>query len=162
MKHSIRIALAALALVEATASFGQAPAYTFFVRQVQMPTEAGWDITVSQQGSQLSPLAINPFGARFELWAVKSSPLTSFLLDTTYVNSYVPVASVQIQTEDPYTVIPRTRADRPYFVSVTVNGLSSDPTAPEPARSVKLLRHAQAYGPNGDGSNLDRSLATLV
>jgi hypothetical protein len=162
MSHCLRIALFSLALSIAPSVFGQTTGYTFFVRQVQMPAEAGWDITVSQQGSQLSPLAINPYGARFELWAVKSSPLTSYLLDTTYVNSYVPVASVQIQTEDPYTLIPRTRADRPYYVSITVSGLSSDPMAPDAAKSVKMLRHAQAYPANGDGSNLNRSLATLV
>ena len=162
MKHVARLVLLAGFLALAPGAFGQSTGYTFFVRQVQMPTEAGWDITVNQTGSQLSPLAINPFGARFELWAVKSSPLTSFLLDTTYVNSYVPVANVQIQTEDPYSVIPRTRADRPYYVSITVSGLSSDPAAPDPAKSVKLLRHAQAYTPNGDGSAINRSLATLV
>jgi hypothetical protein len=162
MKHFPCLLLTTFLLALSPSAFGQSTGYTFFVRQVQMPAEAGWDITVAQTGSQLSPLAINPFGARFELWAVRSSPLTSYLLDTTYVNSYVPVANVQIQTEDPYTVIPRTRADRPYYVSITVSGLSTDPAAPAAAKSVKLLRHAQAYTPTGDGSNINRSLATLI
>lgn len=160
MKRFLFLVIIAAALHASPSVFAQT--YTFFVRQVQMPDEAGWDVTVGQQGSQLSPLAINPNGARFELWAVRSAPLASFLLDTTYVNSYVPVATVQIQTEDPYNVIPRTRADRPYYVSITVSGLSSDPAAPEAAKAVKLLRHAQAYPANGDATNINRSQATLV
>lgn len=136
--------------------------YTFFVRQIQMPDAAEWDVTVAQEGSQQSPLAINPNGARFELWTVKANPLTSYLLDTTYVNSYIPVAQVSIQSEDPYSVIPRTRADRPFQVTITVNGLSIDPMAPEAAKSVKLLRHVQAYAGNENGSSVNRGQATLL
>ncbi len=140
----------------------QAQNYTYFVRQVQMPDEAEWDVSVSQQGTQQSPLAINPNGARFELWTVRSNPLTSYLLDTTYVNSYVPVANVNITSEDPYSVIPRTRADRPFQVEISINGMSLDPTAPEAARTVKLLRHAQAYSGNDNGSNVNRGQANLL
>jgi len=136
--------------------------YTFFIRQVQMPDELIWDVAVDQEGSQLSPLAINPNGARFELWTVKSSPLTSYLLDTTYVNSYVPVADVTITSEDPYEVIPRTRADQPFTVTIDVQGLSADPDAPDAAKGVKLLRHVQSYGADGNGININRNLATLL
>lgn len=138
--------------------------YTFFVRQIQLnPTgELEWDMDVAQEGSEQSPLPINPFGARFELYTIKSSPLTSFLLDTTYVNSYIPVAMVEITSGDPYEVIPRTRADQPFEVSINISGLSTDPTAPAAAQSVKLLRHVQAY-PNGEyGSGIDRGAATLL
>lgn len=136
--------------------------FTFFVRQIQMPDEAAWDVSVGQQGSQQSPLAINPNGARFELWTVRSNPLTSYLLDTTYVNSYVPVAQLSITSEDPYSVIPRTRADRPFNISITVSGMSTDPTAPPAALSVKLLRHVQAYSGNDNGTNVNRALAILL
>lgn len=136
--------------------------YTFFIRQVQMPDALIWDVAVDQQGSQLSPLAINPNGARFELWTVKSSPLTSYLLDTTYVNSYIPVADVTFTSEDPYEVIPRTRADRPFTVTIDVQGLSPDPDAPEAAKGVKLLRHVQSYGADGNGIDINRSYATLL
>ena len=56
--------------------------YTFFVQQIQMDgdgdaaNDLDWDVSVPQEGSQQSPLAINPYGARFELWAIKSDPLT--------------------------------------------------------------------------------------
>ncbi len=136
--------------------------YTYFVRQLQMPDEAEWDMSVEQKGQTQSPLAINPNGARFELWTVKSSPLTSYLLDTTYVNSYIPVAQINIITEDPYETIRRTRADRPFSVEITVSGMSSDPEAPEAAKTVKVLHHAQSYGDGGTGSGLDRSQATLL
>jgi hypothetical protein len=136
--------------------------YTFFVRQVQMPDAAEWDVTVAQDGSQQSPLAINPNGARFELWTVKANPLTSYLLDTTYVNSYIPVSSVLIQSEDPYSIIPRTRCDRPFQVTIKVNGLSIDPEAPDAAKSVKLLRHVQSYVGSENGATVKRGQATLL
>ncbi len=148
-------------------AFGSAPAsaddnYTFFVRQVQMPDELEWDMDVTQQGTDQSALPINPNGARFELWTVKSTPLTSYLLDTTYVNSYIPVSTVSITSGDPYEVIPRTRADQPFTVTIDVSGLSSDPSAPAAALSVKLLRHVQAYLGNDNGQAVNRGLATLL
>ncbi|MEM7014978.1 MAG: hypothetical protein AAF585_26255, partial [Verrucomicrobiota bacterium] len=85
--------------------------FTNFIRQVQMPTGVEWDATVENSGERLSLLPINPGGARFELWTVKSSPLTSYLLDTKYVGAYVPIAQVEIISEDPYELVPRTRAD---------------------------------------------------
>lgn len=136
--------------------------YTYFIRQTQMPDNTNYDVSVEQDGSRLSEMAINPEGARFELWTVKSDPLTSYLLDTTYVNSYIPVAEVEILSEDPYEVIPRTRADRPFTVNITINGLSSDPSAPAAAQSVKLIRHVQQYQSKGTGKNTDRGNATLL
>jgi hypothetical protein len=136
--------------------------YTNFIRQVQMPSGVQWDASVAATGSQLSPLAINPGGARFELRTVKPSPLTSYLLDTRYVGTYVPQAGVVIRTEDPYPTIPRTRADRPFYVEVTVAGLLSGATVPDASKSAKLLRHVQSYGVGGTGVSLDRTQATLL
>ncbi|MES2996138.1 MAG: hypothetical protein V4733_04935 [Verrucomicrobiota bacterium] len=110
-----------------------------------------------------SPLAIEPGGARFELWTIKSgTPPKSTLLDTRYVSTYTPVGNIAITSTDPYHLIPRTRADQPFFVKVVVEGLSSDPSAQEPAKSVKFLRHTQSYGSGGTGVNIDRSQATLL
>ncbi len=158
-RHLPLLALLLGAFVSAEA---QSTGYTFFIRQTQMPGDVAWDVPVTQQGSQQSPLAINPTGARFDLWAVRSNPLASTLVDSTYVQSYVPVASVDIVSEDPYTVIPRTRADRPFRVNIVMQGLSSDPTAPAAAKSVKLLRHVQAYTGSEYGVTIDRSKATLL
>jgi hypothetical protein len=157
-------ALLALFSASPGTAFGQAGAvYTNFVRQVQLPTNVIWDVSVLPTGEQLSPLAIDPGGARFELWTVKSDPLTVYLLDTKYVGTYVPMAQVVIRTEDPntYTGIPRTRADRPFVVDVATSGLRSEDEAPAASKSVKLLRHVQSYGEGGTAQNIDRNQAIL-
>jgi hypothetical protein len=136
--------------------------YTNFIRQVQLPTGVQWDATVAASGEQNSALPLDVGGARFELWTVLSEPLTSYLLDTRYVNAYAPAAEVVIRSEDPYPVVPRTRADRPFFVDVTVSGLLAGATDPEASKAVKLLRHVQSYGVGGTGENIDRTQASLL
>lgn len=140
--------------------------YQNFVRQVQMPTDGSpgvvWNVPVEASGEQLSPLEINPGGARFELHTVSSDPFIGYLLDTKYVGAYIPVAEVQIRTEDPYETIPRTRADRPFNVEITINGLRDGVDDPEPSKKVKVLHHVQSYGAGGDGSGIDRDQAILL
>ena len=151
--------------------------YTNFIRQIQLPTGVQYDASVAASGEQLSPLEINPGGARFELWTVKSSPLTNYLLDTRYVGAYVPIAQVVIDCEDTYgkdltntgpvpcnipAMIRRTRADRPFSVYITTSGLLSGATDPAASKSVKLLRHVQSYGLAGTGVILDRTQATFL
>lgn len=164
MKKTL-LALSALVSLLPCAVKGQGGAtYTNWIRQVQLPSGVLWDASVGATGEQLSPLEINPGGARFELWTVKSDPVTVYLLDTKYVGTYVPMASVVIRTEDPntYTAIPRTRADRPFVVEVTTSGLRSEVDAPEASKSVKLLRHVQSYGVGGTGEAINRDQATLI
>lgn len=159
------IPLLSCVLASSGTVFGQAGAtYANFVRQVQLPSNVIWDASVAPSGEQLSPLEINPGGARFELWTVKSDPLTVYLLDTKYVGTYVPMADVIIRTEDPYiyTGIPRTRADRPFVVDVTTSGLRSEIDAPTASKRVKLLRHVQSYGVGGVGEGIDRNQAILL
>lgn len=157
---------AAVFLGASGSAFGQAADfYTNFVRQVQLPSGLTWDITVLPEGEQFSPLPIDPGGARFEVWTVQNDPVTVFLLDTKYVGTYVPVANVNIRTEDPYNYtggIPRTRADRPIIIDIEVNGLLTGAEYPDAAKSVNLLRHVQSYGEGGTGQDIDRTQATLV
>lgn len=139
--------------------------YVNFIRQVQVPSGVQWDMSVATASSgdgTLAPLPVDTSGARFELWTVKSSPLASYLLGTQFVGAYVPEAEVAIQSEDPYAVVPRTRADRPFTVTVTVSNLLSGAGDPAGAKSVKLLRHVQSYGAGGTGTSLDRTQATLL
>lgn len=141
--------------------YGDAAAgWTNFIRQKQYPSGFERDVSVQQTGQRFSELPIDPGGARFELWTVRSDGSSNHLLDNKYVGAYVPIATVQISTGDPYSVIPRTRADQPIAVTITVQGLHGDPSAPEAARKVHFLRHVQSYGA-GDGSNIDRDQATL-
>ena len=149
--------------IGATMALGQAGAtYTNFLRQVQLPTEVRWDVQVPDEGEELSPLAIDPGGARFELWTIIDAPLQSHLLDEKYVSTYTPVAEVVIVSEDPYEALPRTRADRPFDVLIQTDGLRNDEDAPEAAKAVRLMRHVQTYGEGGTGDNIDRSQATLL
>ncbi|MFK7852368.1 MAG: hypothetical protein AB8D78_15440 [Akkermansiaceae bacterium] len=143
-------------------SFGTAAAqtpaslYQNFVRQVQLPSDGSpgvvWNVPVDQAGERLSPLEINPGGARFELHTVNSNPFIGYLLDTKYVSAYTPVAEVQIRTEDPYETVPRTRADRPFNVEITIHGLRNGADDPEASKQVKLLHHVESYGTGNQGN----------
>lgn len=161
MNPRILLLAIAAALGGSAAAPGQT-GYTNFIRQIQTVSNIEWDVPVSQVGQQLSPLSVDPGGARFELWTVLSSPLTSYLLDHKYVGTYVPQASVRIVSEDPYAVIPRTRADRPFVVEITISGLlPEDPDAPAAAKAVTARRFVQSYGEDGTGVGIDRDQATL-
>lgn len=137
--------------------------YTNFVRQVQYPSEIVWDATVPPSGEDVSELPIDPGGARFELWTVNSDPLTAYLLDSTYVGTYTPVATSYVVTEDTGNdnVIPRTRADRPFQIYVTVGGLRSGEDDPEASKAVQLMRHVQSYGEDGTGADVNPDQAIL-
>jgi len=146
----------------ATSAWSQTATYTNFIRQVQYPSEVVYDASVNSSGQRLSQLAIDPGGARFELWTVSSVGPTSYLLDSNYVGTYIPVATVAVRSEDNTSAIPRTRADRPFYVDLTVGGLLSGASDPEPSKSVKFLRHVQSYGVGGTGIGIDRTQATLL
>ena len=152
--------LLALAAVGSVAHAAEAN-FTNFIRQVQVASGAELDVDVEQAGQQLSALAIDPGGARFELWTVNEGNFADYLLDQVYVGTYVPQATLVIQTEDPYVTIPRTRADRPFRVSLKIAGMSTDPSAPPAARLVKFQHHVQSYGEDGTDLGIDRALATL-
>jgi hypothetical protein len=143
-------------------TWAQGMDYTNFIRQVQYPSGVVWDASVDSSGQQLSALAIDPGGAQFELWTVKSDTMTSYLLGSNYVGTYIPVATVVVRSEDGSSTIPRTRADRPFYVDVTISGLLNGDTDPEPSKSVKFLRHVQSYGVGGTGVGIDRTQAILL
>jgi hypothetical protein len=152
-----------LGLLFATqATMGQTSNFTNFIRQKQLPTDVIWDMPVEATGERYSELPINPGGAQFELWTVNSVTAKDYVLEVRYVGAYVPVSTVMIRSEDPYDVIPRTRADRPFTVDLMVDGLSLDPTAQEAARKVKLFHHVQSYGAAGTGFGIDRTQATQL
>ncbi len=137
--------------------------YTNFIRQFQTTSGVQWDASVAANGEQVSQLGVDKGGSRFELWTfLTNSPTTSYLLDTAFVGTYIPLAAVTIHSEDPYGPIPRTRADRMFSVDIAVNGLLNGANDPVSAKSVNLMRHVQSYGSGGTGVNLDRSQATLL
>lgn len=157
------IPLSALCLALAVVPcHGAGESYTNFIRQVQLPSGVQWDATVAATGERNSPLAVDQGGARFELWTVLSTAQKSYLLDSTFVSTYAPAAEITIVTEDPYPLVPRTRADRPFSVDLNVTGLLGSTATVDAAKSVKFLRHVQAYATKGTGDTLDRSQASLL
>ncbi len=136
--------------------------YAFFIRQEQIPSGIIWDMPVDRTGETTSHLAINPGAAEFELWAVGGPLVKAYLLDTTVAGPYLPMATVTLRSEDPYPVLPRTRADRPFYVDVTVHGLFSDEAAPPESKGVTLTNYVQSYGETGTGADLDRDQATFL
>lgn len=147
----------------------ESDSYLNLIRQFQTPSAVTWDASdnVAASGEQPSALAINPGGARFELWTMKSSPetgITEYLLSSNYVGEYIPTAIVTISSEDDTSSIPRTRADRPFYVDILIDGLKfpSDPNFPEASKSVNLDRHVQSYGVGGTGVDIDRTQASLL
>jgi len=180
MKSFLKIVLAALA-GSSVAQAADDPTYTNWIYQYQMPSNVTWNAkdSVAPTGSQQSTLAINPGGARFDLSTIKAvgSTLTEYVLDSSYVGTYVPQGAVVIDCGDTYgkdlsyagtpprnlpAMIRRTRADQPFTAYVTVSGLLSGTDDPEASKSVKLLRHVQSYGAGGTGVNLNRTQATLL
>lgn len=161
MKTTFKYIIAALFCCTAGAS-AQSSAYTNFIRQVQFPGGVAYDASVAVFGQDFSQLAIDPGGARFELWTVHSATLERHLLSSTYVGTYTPVAGVEIVSEDLSAAIPRTRADRPFQVMVKVDGLMVGDDVPDAAKRVKFLHHVQSYGVDGTGENIDRAQAILL
>lgn len=163
MKTIIHSTIAAV-LCAASGAFAQSSAYTNFIRQVQFPSGLAYDATgLAANGQDFSQLAIDPGGARFELWTVHTESLTSYLLSSNYVGTYIPISNVVIRSEDESAAIPRTRADRPFQVEITVSGLlAPGDGVPVPATQVKFLHHVQSYGDQGTGIDLDRTQATLL
>ena len=74
------------------------------------------------------------------------------------VGAYLPTAEITIVTEDPFPGIPRTRADRPFDVEVTVHGLLSGPGLPEASKKVLFEQYAAHY-PQSQTLTRDEALA---
>ncbi len=161
MKSKLFLALAAFVL-SAVSVVAQAPTtYTNFIYQIQNGVSYQMP-NLPPNGNRLSLLGIPEGGAKFELWTIKQEggeDPVSYLLDDKFVGAFVPAASVQIVSEDPYDLIPRTRADRPFTVKVT---LAINEDVPAELQAVNIERYVQSYGPKGDGTNIDRSQATKI
>lgn len=160
MKTTAFTAFAALSLT-LSQGWSQSSNYTNFIRQTQFPTKVIWDMTVAPSGQELSYLPIDPGGARFELWTVDQNAV-SYLLASSYVGTYIPVVALELLSEDTTSEIKRTRADRPFTVRFSVDGLRNGATDPVASKSVDFLWHVQSYGEGGTGENIDRKQAILM
>lgn len=149
--------LAAAATLLAGQAFAVGEGYTNFVRQQQQTTKVVWDMMgVSAKDSSASQLTLEAGGALFQLWTIQSATSTAaakdYLLDSKTVGAYLPTATVTVKTADPYTRVPRTRADQPFTVTVNVQGLKAAGVGvPEAATKVLLEQHLAPY-PKGTTS----------
>lgn len=137
-----------------------------FIRQHPLPYDPNnyyQGPPVAQNGSQASIQPVQENGALFKL-LTRDSKGTTYPLAETKVGTFLPAATVTIVSEDPYLTYPRTRADRPFGVQVTVSGLKTgtDPVSgtayPEAAGKVRLTHAVMAYPAGTHGLNVTRNL----
>jgi len=113
-----------------------------YIRQTQLDSGIIWDMPLATiEGRSSSPLPLEESGALFQLWTLRGSDLQDFILDQKLVGTYLPDAAIRITTSDPYPLAHRTRADQPFTVEVDMNGLLSDPDAPEAAKMAIFEHH---------------------
>lgn len=73
----------------------------------------------------------------FRLWTIRLSDNKEYLLDEKTVSSYHPQATIKITSDDPYTLIPRTRVDQTFNIEYEVSGIiTDDPSVQDAAKSV--------------------------
>lgn len=149
MKFHSKLLLALfVAVTSVPVSAQQQPTWTNFLRQRQALTGVELQTNVPNNGSQLSLLPLELNGAQFTIWTLKSGTgEVPQLLATQFVDAYQNAATVEVQTGDPYTLIPRTRVDKPFTVRLQVSGLrpivaGSDTTG----TSVRFTHTASNYG----------------
>lgn len=139
--------LSALALTISSVP-GQSDAYLNTVRQIDQASEFEWDVTVPAKGTRLSREGVGNAGALFQLWSVHRKTAEEYHLDEKFVSAYSPKSTITITTRDPYKVVPRTRVDQPFTVTVQVSGLRSERAAPIESKRL-LLKHEVANFPEG-------------
>ena len=109
-------------------------------------------VTSADTGRSIAFLPLDEGGASFELYAYGSAwDDKLYFLDRKVIGHYMPEASITIQTEDrahewfnPNNP-PRTRADKPYTLAISVSGLLSGPEVPEYTREVLYSHLGQNY-----------------
>lgn len=151
--------LAILALLLGTNTYTEAA--DNIIRQKVLNYGLQYDIvTTDNSGNGIAKLPMQAGGSSFELFAHGSAWDTNvYFLDRKVIGHYLPVGTIQIQTGDSYhdwfnpQAPPRTRADKPYQLAISVSGLTADPTAPRAAREVLYTHVGQNYDstftPNG-------------
>lgn len=158
----------ALLLVGSNLATARAQSPYHFLRQVSQATGLQLDVPIEEEGSRNAPLPILVGGSRFELWTVESNPVRDYLLDVDFVDLNLPKSSIRIVTEDPCTTVVRTRADRPFRVEVTTNGLLGFLGLPIIDDLIVVYRHVQSYdseeflGLNIGGLSLNANQGILI
>ena len=128
-----------------------------FIRQQQKTTGVVWSMPVVPVGNGPSQLPLEQDGALFQLWTIEQATAKDHLLDQKLVGAYLPSAAISIRTLDPYSAVPRTRADQPFTVTFNVSGLLSGAGLPEASTRVLLEHHLANY--KGDQKSIPAAQA---
>ncbi len=120
-----------------------------FIRQIQTVNGSNviYDMAISNDQGQVISKPLAAETAVFQLYATvtgTNNVQTLEKLDEKAVGTFLPTASVQILSADPYSP-PRTRADQPYGVRLTINGLLASGSAA--TTSVRVGRNYKGYSP---------------
>ena len=122
-----------------------------FIRQIQTVNNASviYDMPVtSNEGSITSkPLAAD--SAIFQLYttvAGTNNTTTLKKLDEKTVGTFMPQVTVTALSADPYFP-PRTRADQPYGMRITIAGMSNAATVPDYLKKVQVARSYKLSDP---------------
>lgn len=115
--------------------------------------------TIGAEGNDvLVGEAVPESGALFILSTIQAVPFQDWFLDQTAVGAYLPQAEVEIITHDNESLQPRTRADQPIQVNVSVSGLYEPGVLNLPpevvqqaATEVRLQLFSQSY-PQGQST----------
>ncbi len=135
---------AAIALMSAT--WGQC---ADFIRQIQVVNGSTviYDIPIANDNGTVNSQPISSATATFQLYAnVAAANNTTKLvkLDEKATGTYMPTVTLQATSEDPF-VPARTRADRPYGMKLKVEGMQTDASAPDYAKTVRMNRSYALY-----------------
>lgn len=147
-----KLALAILTLGLQATALADEDDYTNIVRQHDQNTGVFWDIqNVAPNGSSQSKEKLDVGGALFQLWTIDNETGRDYLLDQKVVGVYLPKAQIVVNTLDPFAEYPRTRADQPFSVDITVSDLISSLggllNLPLAATSVLAEHHLAPYPP---------------
>lgn len=154
-----------LLVTSLSANFGFAEAdFTYInkIYQYQLGSDVIVDVSpmvnLKPTDTLESKQVVEKGGAEFVLSTVQTSPsgIKEYPLAKCSVGEWLPAVKLEVRSKDITSDIPRTRADEPFELLVTVAELQDGPADPEASKKVNLLRHVVSYGPTGDGIGLDR------
>lgn len=138
-----------------------------FIRQIQTLNGQTviYDTAVHNDKGEIISKPLEAEASIFQLYALEtaSNGTQSFTkLDEATIGTFLASVSAEVLSEDPYPV-PRTRADRPYGMRITVSDmLTDDPEVPGYAKKLDVVRSYALYDavthqPNGrEGEHKDQ------
>jgi len=122
-----------------------------FIRQIQTVNNATviYDMSVTSNEGSVTSKPLTADSAVFQLYttvAGTNNTTTLKKLDEKTVGTFLPQVTVTALSEDPYYP-PRTRADKPYGMRITIAGMSNAATVPDYLKKVQVGRSYKLYNP---------------